>query len=142
MGTGMFRFLSFVIGAAIFIGIVGLTTPATETAWAEEAFPRKNPLAGDEEAIKEGARLYFKWCVACHGKNVDGVSRFGEYGADLRNFWRGYCDYVVIVLNGRVEKQMPPWGGVLDETEIAQIGAFIETHASEKAVWEGRCTLL
>ena len=88
---------------------------------AEDAYPRSNPLAGNQAAIENGARLYFKWCVACHGNAADGEgTRFGGswgYGANLTKFWRGYCDFVVIVLNGRTDKMMPPWGGVLEEEE-------------------------
>lgn len=121
------------IFAALTITTAGLT--ATSAMAEDDAYPKANPLAGDEEAIEEGARLYFKWCVACHGKHADGVSRFGDYAADLRRFWRGYPEYVRIVLNGVVEKQMPPWGGVLDEDQIAQIGAYLETLQVEGAVW-------
>ena len=114
--------------------------PSVMSAHAQDSdgYPNKNPLAGNEEAIQSGAKLYFKWCVACHGKHADGVSRFGDYAADLRKFWRGYPEYVRIVLNGRTDKQMPPWGGVLDEDEIAQIGAFLETLQLEGARWEAQ----
>lgn len=119
--------------AALTVALAGLS--ATQAAAEDDAYPKANPLAGDQAAIEEGARLYFKWCVACHGKHADGVSRFGDYAADLRRFWRGYPEFVRIVLNGVVEKQMPPWGGVLDEDEIAQIGAYLETLQMEGAVW-------
>lgn len=142
MGPISFRFIRILIGSVCLGAVLTLAQPAGQTAWAEDAYPRKNPLSGDEEAIKKGARLYFKWCVACHGKHADGVSRFGDYAADLRRFWRGYCDFVVLVLNGVPKKQMPPWGGVLDEEQIAQIGAYLETLSLEGAVWESRCSLL
>ena len=118
------------------------TTNWSDVQAAEDAYPRSNPLAGDENAIAEGARLYFKWCVQCHGGKADGIGVRFIVGADLTKFWRGYCDYVVIVLNGVTGKQMPPWGGVLDETEISQVGAYLETLAKENALWKGRCTLL
>lgn len=120
---------------ALTLAVAGLTS--TLAAAEDDAYPNKNPLAGDEESIQKGLKLYFKWCVACHGKHADGVSRFGDYGADLRKFWRGYPEYVRIVLNGRTDKQMPPWGGVLDEDEISQIGAYLESLALEGARWEG-----
>ena len=110
-------------------------------AVAQDAYPKANPLAGIQEEIQEGARLYFKWCVSCHGAKADGVSRFGDYAKDLRKFWRGYCNFVVLVMNGRPKKQMPAWGGILDEEEVAKIGAFLETIANEKANWEGTCNL-
>ena len=105
------------------------------SAVAEDAYPKANPLAGIQEEIQEGARLYFKWCVSCHGAKADGVSRFGDYAKDLRKFWRGYPEFVRIVLEGRVKKRMPPWGGVIDEDEIARIGAYLETLAFPEARW-------
>jgi len=107
---------------------------------APQPFPEVNPRSGDPQAIEEGAGLYFKWCAACHGHRADGESRFGSYAADLTHYWRGYCDFVVIVLNGRPKKQMPPWGGVLTDEAISKIGAFLETMADEDAVWKGKCT--
>ncbi len=100
-----------------------------------DAYPDANPLAGNEEAIEAGLGLYFKWCAACHGAQANGESRFGKYAADLRKFWRGYPEYMIVVLNGRTKKQMPPWGGVLTEEEINQIGAYLETLAIEGARW-------
>jgi len=123
------------VGVAIALTGATMTLNSTAAVADDDGYPNKNPMAGSPDDELEGKRLYFKWCVACHGKHADGVSRFGEYGADLRSFWRGYPEFVRIVLNGRTEKMMPPWGGVLDEDQIAQIGAFLETLQSEDAVW-------
>lgn len=95
-----------------------------------------NPLSGNSEAIEAGRKLYYTWCTQCHGPKADGVSRFGNYAADLRKFWRGYSEFVTIVTNGRPEKQMPPWKEVLDKTKISQVGAFLETLSIEGAVWK------
>ena len=118
--------------------------PATDwpVAYAEDAYPRSNPLVGDQAAIEKGAYLYFKWCGACHGRRADGEGVRFTKGADLTIFWRSYCDYMVIALNGRTDKNMPPWGGVLDEEELSSIGAYLETLAKESANWKGSCTLL
>ena len=55
---------------------------------------------------------------------------------DLTEFWRGYKEFVVIVKNGRAQKQMPPWKDVLDDDNIAKIGAYLETLAVEGANWQ------
>ncbi len=126
------RRLALAFVTALGIGAVSLNA---SPALAEDAYPKANPFAGQMEHIQEGARLYFKWCVACHGRHADGVSRFGDYAYDLRKFWRGYPEFVRITLEGRVKKRMPPWGGVLDEDEIAQIGSYLETLALPGAKW-------
>jgi len=98
--------------------------------------PSSNPLSGDPEAIELGRSLYFTWCVQCHGYKANGESRFGKYAGDLTRFWRGYKEFVVIVKNGRTDKMMPPWKDVLDEDNIAKVGAFLETLAVEGANWK------
>ena len=95
-----------------------------------------NPLSGDPEAIDLGKRLFFTWCVQCHGPKANGESRFGKYAGDLTKFWRGYKEFVVVVKDGRPGKQMPPWKQVLDDENIAKIGAFLETLAVEGANWK------
>jgi len=103
---------------------------------ARQAAASSNPLNGQPEAIEAGRKLYFTWCTQCHGKEADGVSRFGKYAADLRVFWRGYREFVTIVKNGRTDKQMPPWKEVLNDTQISQVGAYLETLAQEGANWK------
>jgi mono/diheme cytochrome c family protein len=98
--------------------------------------PSSNPLSGDPEAIDLGKRLYFTWCVQCHGPKANGEARFGKYAGDLTVFWRGYKEFVIIVKNGRTGRQMPPWKAVLDDDNIAKIGAYLETLAAEGANWK------
>jgi mono/diheme cytochrome c family protein len=95
-----------------------------------------NPLSGDPEAIDLGKRLFFTWCVQCHGPKANGESRFGKYAGDLTKFWRGYREFVIIVKEGRTGKQMPPWKQVLDDDNIAKVGAYLETLAVEGANWK------
>lgn len=137
--TSTTRRRGWTYAAALIIGL--LVAPAwlagTAQAGESSAYPDVNPMSGDKDAIHEGGKLYSKWCRQCHGRKADGVSqRFGKYSGDLRKFWRGYPEFVVIVLNGRPKKKMPPWGGVLDEDEIAQIAAYLETLAIEGANWK------
>ena len=116
--------------------------PEPEIAAAESAdmndskIASSNPLSGDPEAIELGQRLFFTWCVQCHGPKADGNSRFGKYAGNLTIFWRGYPEFVKIVQNGRVKKMMPPWKDVLDEDAISKIGAYLETLAKEGANWQ------
>ena len=117
------------------------TTNWSDVQAADDPYPRSNPLAGDQAAIENGARLYFKWCVQCHGGKADGKGVRFIVGADLTKFWRGYCDYMFLALNGVPDKQMPPWAGILEEEELSSIGAYLETLAKENALWKGRCTL-
>ncbi len=109
------------------------TADATNVAGKVES---SNPLSGDPEAIELGQRLYFTWCVQCHGRKADGESRFGKYAGNLTKFWRGYPEFVIIVKNGRLKKRMPAWNEVLDDDGISKVGAYLETLAVEGANWK------
>lgn len=127
----------FVLAFSVFSAAVpsGPSTAVADEA-AASPVPSSNPLSGDAEAIEAGRKLYGTWCSQCHGGKADGVSRFGKYAADLRKFSLGYTEFTAIVLNGRTERRMPPWEGVLDGEQIAQVGAYLETKAIEGAKWE------
>lgn len=100
--------------------------------------PSANPLSGNAEAIDVGTRLYFTWCVQCHGQKANGESRFGAYAGNLTVFWRGYKEFIKIVQNGRTGTlgMMPAWKDYMDEETIAKIGAYLETLAQEGANWQ------
>ncbi len=114
---------------------VCILAPATEKP--ATPVPSSNPFSGDPAAIQKGSELYFTWCVQCHGKKADGKSpRWGDgHAGDLRKFWRGYSEFIAIVVAGRPKKQMPPWAEVLNGEQISHIGAYLETLAIEGANW-------
>jgi cytochrome c oxidase cbb3-type subunit III len=109
-----------------------------EPAPPAKKIPSGNPLSGNADAIDVGTRLYFNWCVQCHGQKANGDSRFGAYAGNLTTFWRGYKEFIKIVLNGRTGNlgSMPAWKDYMDEDTIAKIGAFLETRAVEGANWQ------
>ncbi|MDP6516773.1 MAG: c-type cytochrome [Alphaproteobacteria bacterium] len=94
-----------------------------------------NPLSGNKDAIKAGQTIYRANCGLCHGMRANGRGRGLPNSADLRKYKRGYSKYVYTVKNGG--KTMPPFGGMkaLDDTEIDQVGAYLETLAIRGAKW-------
>ena len=127
-------------GLVVALGAIAFwTIYGSSSARADEtvvSVPSSNPLSGDAEAIEAGRKLFGTWCSQCHGGKADGVSRFGKYASDLRKFKLGYTEFAVVVVEGRAQKQMPPWDGVLDGEQVSQIGAYLETLAIEGANWE------
>ncbi len=115
----------------------GATVPVIRAA-TQGPVASSNPLSGDPEAIEKGRKLFNTWCTQCHGPKADGVSRFGKYAADLRKFSKGFSQFAGIVVEGRTDRMMPPWGDVLDGEQIMQIGAYLETLAIEGANWKDR----
>ena len=103
----------------------------------EEPLPSSNPYSGQCDAALEGGKLYFTWCVQCHGMKADGISpRWGGYAKDLRRFWAGYSQYMSIVIAGKPKLKMPPWAGVLNVEQISYIGVYLETLALDGANWK------
>ena len=87
-----------------------------------------NPFSGDEEIIAKGRTLFNVHCSHCHGPNaIQGTRK-----RDLRRLTIKYKDkmtlvFLTTVLNGRVEKGMPPWGGIMEEDTLWAVFSFLET---------------
>ena len=126
----------FVLGSFVAFALSGV-------ARAEEV-PDVNPLSGDAAAIRSGKSDYRAICSVCHGGKADGAGERASSAktpADLRKFNKGFKKYIEITKNGvqtpgREIKDMPAWGGVLDDPTILKIGAYLETLAMEGANWK------
>jgi mono/diheme cytochrome c family protein len=109
-----------------------------------EDVPDANPLSGDAAAIRSGKSDYRAICSVCHGGRADGAGERASSAktpADLRKFNKGFKKYMELVKNGvqtpgREIKDMPAWGGVLDDPTLLKIGAYLETLAIEGANWK------
>ena len=115
----------------------------SNAAFAED-IPDANPFSGDAAAIRSGKSDYRAICSVCHGGKADGAGERASSAktpADLRKFNKGFKKYVEISKNGvqtagREIKDMPAWGGVLDDNTLYKIGAYLETLAMEGANWK------
>jgi mono/diheme cytochrome c family protein len=140
------RRIGGVFAVAMFAGSVAIACllPAGgQPARAESETPATNPLSGNEAAVREGRSWFRAVCSPCHGGRADGAGERGQ-GADLRVFNKGFKKFVDTVKNGRdvpgrIQK-MPPWGAVLSEKQIYQIGAYLETLALQGANWKDGVT--
>lgn len=126
----------------IAVGLV-LALPVWQSASAEDV-PDVNPLSGDAAAIRSGKSDYRAICSVCHGGKADGAGERASSAktpSDLRKFNKGFKKYMELVKNGvqtpgREIKDMPAWGGVLDDPTLLKIGAYLETLAMEGANWK------
>jgi polar amino acid transport system substrate-binding protein len=102
-------------------------------AGADEASARPtNPYAGNSEVIPEGNSLFNQYCSHCHGPNA--VQ--GERPRDLRRLQIRYHDDAIVVFyatinNGRMDKGMPVWKGVLSEDVMWKIFTFLSSVQTE-----------
>ena len=145
-GVTRLRYLAIVLGV---MGMLAMLVPSQALAaeecndgtnsltLPEDPVPSSNPYSNQCEAVMQGGKLYFTWCVQCHGVEADGRSpRWGGYAKDLRRFWAGYSQFIAITIAGRPKLKMPPWAGVLNPEQISYIGAYLETLALDGANWK------
>jgi polar amino acid transport system substrate-binding protein len=121
----MFRFLQ---ASAVFCGCLVTCALAQQVDQEQAAKGPMNIFEGSAEAAYQGHTLFNENCSHCHGPNaVTGMSERNlrklqaRYGADMPLVFR------TTVLNGRADKGMPSWQGVLDEKTIWQIYTYLET---------------
>jgi mono/diheme cytochrome c family protein len=123
------------MGAAAGIGcmVAAALLFAPNAAWADQAAGRPaNPYAGNSEVVPQGKSLFNQYCSHCHGP--DAVQ--GERPRDLRRMQIRYRDDAIAVFyttinNGRMDKGMPVWRGVLSEEVIWKIYTFLASVQTE-----------
>ena len=104
---------------------------AWSVANAEQARPA-NPFEGRADVVENGRSLFNQYCAHCHGPNA----QQGERPRDLRRLKIRYEGEAISVFyatinNGRVEKGMPVWKGVLSEEVMWQIYTYLQTVQTE-----------
>ena len=87
-----------------------------------------NPYAGQEDVVEEGGSLLNQYCSHCHGP----YAVQGERPRDLRRLNLRYGEYAIstfytTVHNGRPEKGMPSWQGILDDDTLWKIYTFLQS---------------
>jgi mono/diheme cytochrome c family protein len=100
------------VRAAIFLVLVGLLFVCRVRA---------------EDAAAEGEQIYEDYCSTCHGEQLQNNSNGLTF--DLRRLKSDeYPRFVNSVTNGK--NKMPPWKGVLTETQINDLWAYIRATIS------------
>ncbi|MEO6021928.1 MAG: cytochrome c [Burkholderiales bacterium] len=94
-------------------------------------FPEKPAIADDEErpvivVPRGGGRELFQNCVLCHKYDGRGGPSEGGYGADLRVTKLTREEVIQVITNGRMSKGMPPFKGILGDSNIETLARFIK----------------
>lgn len=84
------------------------------------------PVARANDPAAEGREIFNQYCYHCHG--TDAVQ--GERPRDLRRLTKRYGDdrynvFIRTVHEGRPDKGMPSWQGVIDDATFEKIWAFL-----------------
>jgi mono/diheme cytochrome c family protein len=92
-----------------------------------------NPYSGDKQVAQEGGSLFNQFCSHCHGPWAEQ----GERPRDLRRLRIRYGDdaiamFYTTVNEGRLDKGMPVWKGVLRDEVQWKIYTFLETVQEEE----------
>jgi len=111
----------------------GMLIVSATTASANEDAKPVNPFAGDKSVVEEGGSLFNQYCSHCHGQWADQ----GERPRDLRRLNIRYGDdaitaFLKTVTEGRLDKGMPVWKGVLPDETLWKIYTFLTTVQAEE----------
>ncbi len=87
-------------------------------------------MSRDSAAVEAGKAIYMQNCIACHGPTLEGA-----IGANLiDNEWlygSNPMDARKTVVEGILEKGMPPWLPILGEEKVNQVTAFVMSFHQE-----------
>ena len=83
--------------------------------------------------VEAGRVIFNTHCSHCHGPNAESP----DQQIDLRRLSRRYRDdkdavFETVVHEGRPDKGMPPWKGIIAETEIAKVKVYVDSVQTRK----------
>ena len=121
------QLIARVVAVALAAGM-RCATPGVLAAEQKDAAEPKNPFSGRAEIAEEGRGLLNQYCSHCHGPDAIQPERV----RDLRRLKRRYGDealttFYTTVNNGRMDKGMPIWKGVLPDDILWRIYTYLET---------------
>lgn len=79
-----------------------------------------------------GRELFSTNCVLCHKYDGRGGPSEGGYGADLRVTKLTEKEVLDVITNGRLNKGMPPFKGILDSDMIETLARFVKNDLAIK----------
>ena len=114
----------------------GRSTYAALAEAPERARQKKNPFAGDPQAVAAGGRLFEQHCAECHGRKAGGTRRGPSLlREEVQQATPGTLFWVLT--NGVVRRGMPVWSK-LPEQQRWQIVTFLESLNSQSVEPESR----
>ncbi len=123
-----------------FLGLMALVTLLVyQVRSATAAPPKQGPV--EPPSVVRGAALWVENCAPCHGARGRGdgptASALEFKPADFADpeaaKTRTLAEMFEVILNGRMERFMPPWGERLTEQEIWDVAAYAQSLSVEPA---------
>jgi cbb3-type cytochrome c oxidase subunit III len=93
----------------------------------------KNPVAGDDESIEAGKKLYQRFCASCHGPNGRGDGGLALSGGTPSDLTDETWDYgstdgeIFVTIRDGVSSDMLAYKEKLNEKQIWQVVNFIRS---------------
>ncbi|EGR8991221.1 cytochrome-c oxidase, cbb3-type subunit III [Vibrio vulnificus] len=88
-------------------------------------------IAGDDEALKVGQRLFLQNCSQCHGSDARGQKGFPNL-TDTAWLYGGEPQAIVTtIMHGRIG-QMPAWKGALGEQGVEEVVSYVLSLSGRK----------
>ena len=93
-------------------------------------------ISENKSFITAGRELYKSRCANCHGDNAKGKSNGFFLSPSLKDFDKGYEEFINILMNGY--GRMPAWGGrsKLTNEQLNQLASYLKNISSKKANWK------
>ncbi len=111
------------VGGVTALALAVLSLWATQPASIVRADEDDRPVI---KVPRGGGRELFQNCVLCHKYDGRGGPSEGGYGADLRVTKLTREEVIQVVTDGRLGKGMPPFKGLLNETQIETLAIFVK----------------
>ncbi len=83
-------------------------------------------LAGNEEALLVGSRLFSTYCTTCHGSDARGARGFPNL-RDKDWLYGGEPDTIKLTIMQGRQGAMPPWGAIIDDKGIQNVAEYVKT---------------
>jgi mono/diheme cytochrome c family protein len=94
-------------------------------------------INGADTSLRRGYELFAKVCANCHhvgGQTVPLALTSTVNASDPRNLIH-VIDEGIQPPKGAFDRSMPPFGGSLSDTDLADLMAFLRSHYSKQPAW-------
>jgi len=87
---------------------------------------RKNPFAGQADAVSAGRLVYEDHCSKCHGENAQGTKKRPSLRSERVQQEATEGDLHWLLVNGNMGRGMPSWSK-LGDPQIWQVITYVKT---------------
>ena len=117
----------------VITGRVAVSVPTSGFVTVTDAANNAGSSGSASGEIEAGRVIFNTHCSHCHGPNAESP----DQRIDLRRLSRRYRDDKDAVFNttvqeGRPDKGMPPWKGIIAESEIAKVKVYVDSVQTRK----------